>query len=127
MSHVGRENHEGIIGMAVAVYIRVSTVGQNQASQRREINRWLEGNGITDPLVFLDKGYSRDNLDRPAFRDLQTAVFNGEVDTIVVYKLDRISGKMAEGLQVLTDWLEKGIRFVSVSQQFDFSAARSAR
>ena len=105
----------------VAVYVRVSTVGQNQASQRREINRWLEGNGIKDPLVFLDKGYSRDNLDRPAFRELQTAVFNGEVDTIVVYKLDRISGKMAEGLQVLTDWLEKGIRFVSVSQQFDFS------
>lgn len=46
---------------------------------------------------------------------------NGEIGTIVVYKLDRISGKMTEGLNVLTDWLERGIRFVSVSQQFDFA------
>ena len=107
--------------MSTAVYIRVSTAGQKEASQKREIKRWLEGNGITDVTYFIDKGHSRDTLDRPAFNDLQKAVFNGEVSTIVVYKLDRISGKMNEGLNVLTDWLGRGIRFVSVSQQFDFS------
>lgn len=107
--------------MSTAVYIRVSTTGQNQASQRREINRWLKGNSIEDVRWFIDSGHSRDSLDRPAFNELQKAVFNGEFDTIVVYKLDRISGKMAEGINVLTQWLEKGIRFVSTSQHFDFS------
>jgi DNA invertase Pin-like site-specific DNA recombinase len=30
----------------VAVYERVSTLGQNEAGQRRDIERWLDGNGI---------------------------------------------------------------------------------
>jgi len=34
----------------VACYIRVSTAGQKQAGQRREILRWLSGNGI-DPAA----------------------------------------------------------------------------
>ena len=34
--------------MAIAVYVRVSTIGQNVEGQRREIQRWLDGNGITD-------------------------------------------------------------------------------
>jgi DNA invertase Pin-like site-specific DNA recombinase len=36
--------------MSVAVYVRVSTVGQNEAGQRAEIERWLVGNGIQDDL-----------------------------------------------------------------------------
>lgn len=106
-----------------AAYIRVSTHGQNEASQKRELRRWFKGNGIdtADIAWFIDKGFSRDNLDRPAFSEMQSAVFNGEVQNIAVYKLDRVSGRMAEGLTVLTDWLEKDIRFVSTSQQFDFS------
>jgi hypothetical protein len=31
---------------AVAAYVRVSTVEQNEAGQRAEITRWLTGNGI---------------------------------------------------------------------------------
>ena len=30
----------------VAAYVRVSTIGQNEAGQRTEIQRWLAGNGI---------------------------------------------------------------------------------
>jgi DNA invertase Pin-like site-specific DNA recombinase len=30
------------------VYIRISTVGQNEAGQRAEIDKWLAGNGIAD-------------------------------------------------------------------------------
>ena len=41
----------------VACYVRVSTVGQNEAGQRAEIERWLTGNGIDSANVrwFLDK------------------------------------------------------------------------
>lgn len=106
--------------MTTAVYIRVSTVGQNEAGQRAEIERWLSGNGITDAAFYVDKK-SGDNLDRPAFKRLQKAVFNGEVKTVVVWKLDRLARSLRDGINVLSDWCDKGLRVVSVTQQIDFN------
>jgi DNA invertase Pin-like site-specific DNA recombinase len=106
-----------------ACYIRVSTVGQNEAGQRAELERWLAGNGIDLATVrwFTDKGRSGDNLNRPAFRQLQAAIFSGEVGTVVVYKLDRLSRSLRDGIDTLCDWCEKGLRVVAVSQQIDFN------
>jgi DNA invertase Pin-like site-specific DNA recombinase len=107
----------------VACYVRVSTIGQNEAGQRAEIQRWLEGNGIDPTCVqwFVDKGKSGDNLDRPAFEALQTAIFNGEVGTVVTWRLDRLSRTIRDGINVLCDWCERQIRVVSVTQQIDFN------
>jgi DNA invertase Pin-like site-specific DNA recombinase len=107
---------------SVACYVRVSTIGQNEAGQRVEIERWLTGNGIDpeDVLWFVDKR-TGDDLNRPAFKRLQTAVFSGEVGPICVYKLDRLSRKLREGLDVLCEWCERGLRVVSVTQCIDFN------
>ena len=42
----------------VAAYVRVSTLGQNEAGQRAEIERWLTGNGINprNARWAVDKG-----------------------------------------------------------------------
>jgi DNA invertase Pin-like site-specific DNA recombinase len=106
----------------IAAYIRVSTTGQNEAGQRAEIEHWLRGQGIDPAKVkwFVDKA-TRDHLDRPAFKRLQKAIFHGEVKTVVVYKLDRLSGKLRDGLNVLCEWCEKGLRLVSVTQGIDFN------
>jgi DNA invertase Pin-like site-specific DNA recombinase len=108
----------------VACYLRVSTVGQNEQGQRREIERWLKGNGIEAESVqwFIDKA-TGDNIERPGFKRLQAAVFNGGVQAIVVWKLDRISRKLIEGLNVMADWCDRGLRVVSVTQQLDFNGA----
>ena len=108
--------------MKIACYVRVSTAGQNQAGQVAAIKRWLKGNGIGSASVswFLDK-QTGDNLQRPEFEKLQAAIFSGEVETVVVYKLDRLSRKLQDGLNVLCDWCEKGLRVVSVTQQIDFN------
>ena len=106
----------------IGVYVRVSTIGQNEAGQRRGIKHWLKGNGIADDDVrwYVDKE-SGDNLDRPAFQRLQGAVFDGEFDTIVVWKLDRLSRSLRDGINVLCDWCDRGLRVVSVTQQIDFN------
>ena len=108
--------------MKMAAYIRVSTVGQNEEGQRQEVERWLKGNRIkaADVLWFIDKR-SGDNLKRPAFEELRKAVFNGEVGTIVVYKLDRLSRSIRDGINTICDWCERSIRVVSVTQQLDFN------
>jgi len=105
-----------------AIYVRVSTVGQNVAGQRREIERWLEGNGITDADWFIDK-MSGDNLARPEFERLQRAIFDGRVRSVVVWKLDRLSRSLKDGINVLSEWCERGVRVVSVTQAIDLSGA----
>lgn len=115
----GRPNEEV---SRVACYVRVSTVRQNEAGQKAEIQRWLDGNGIRGASWFIDRD-SGDHLERPAFEQLQKAVWMGEVQTIVVWKLDRLSRKLAEGLAVLCGWCDRGLRVVSVTQQIDFSGA----
>jgi DNA invertase Pin-like site-specific DNA recombinase len=105
----------------VACYVRVPTVGQNEAGQRAQMERWLTGNGIDPRTVrwFVDKGSTGDNLTRPAFEKLQAAVFAGEIGTIVTYKLDRLSRSLRDGINVLSEWCDKGLRVVSVTQQID--------
>ena len=108
--------------MITAAYVRVSTVGQNEAGQRRKVREWLKGNGVDKVRWYVDKA-TGDNLDRPEFEKLQADIFNGTVKTVVVFKLDRLSRDLADGINTLTDWLEKGVRIVSVTQQLDFSGA----
>lgn len=105
----------------VACYVRVSTIGQNEEGQRAEIQRWLEGNGIKSARWFVDKGQSGDSLVRPAFEQLQSAIFAGEVGAVVVYKLDRLSRRLREGIATLCDWCDRGLRVVSITQQIDFN------
>lgn len=108
---------------SVACYVRVSTVGQNEAGQRAEIECWLTGNGVEPGAVrwYVDKGKSGDNLKRPAFERLQRDVFAGDVGTVIVYKLDRLSRSLQDGMNVLCDWCKVGLRVVSTTQQIDFN------
>ncbi|OGQ81197.1 MAG: resolvase [Deltaproteobacteria bacterium RIFOXYA12_FULL_58_15] len=108
----------------VACYCRVSSQGQKNDSQRSEIRRWLRGNGIAANAVewFEDKETGR-TLQRPAFNALQEAIFHGTVKTVVVWKLDRISRRQLDGIQVLADWCDRGVRVVSVTQMIDLRGA----
>lgn len=106
----------------IGCYVRVSTVGQNEVGQRREIEKWLAGNGIDprDVIWFVDKE-SGDTLRRPAFERMQKCIFHGELRAVVTWRLDRLSRKMRDGINVLCEWCDRGLRVVSVTQQIDLS------
>lgn len=106
--------------MTTAAYVRVSTVGQNEVGQRREIERWLKGNGVEGVRWYVDRD-SGDHLARPGFEELQRDIFLGEIDAVVVWKLDRLSRTVRDGLATLCDWCDRGLRIVSVTQQIDFN------
>lgn len=108
----------------IACYIRVSTISQNSDGQKKDIKRWLKGQGhaVKDVRWFEDKETGK-HTDRPAFKKMQQAVFMGELKTIVVWRLDRLSRNQRDGINRLADWCEKGVRVVSVTQQLDLSGA----
>jgi DNA invertase Pin-like site-specific DNA recombinase len=106
----------------IACYCRVSSTSQKTDSQKPEIKRWLDGNQIDPSAVgwFEDKESGK-TLKRPAFDRLQKAIFAGSVTAVVVWKLDRISRGQRDGVNLLADWCERGVRVVAVTQQIDLS------
>ncbi|MGB6044793.1 MAG: recombinase family protein [Pirellulales bacterium] len=106
----------------VACYIRVSTGGKNEAGQRREINQWLKSKRIKAKTVgwYVDKSTAK-KLRHQAFEKLQTDIANREIGTVVIWRLDRLSSTMSEGLSILCDWSKKPLRIVSVNQDIDFT------
>jgi DNA invertase Pin-like site-specific DNA recombinase len=107
-----------------ACYCRVSSRRQKNDSQRAEIRRWLTSHRIRESSVrWYEDRESGTSLVRPAFGQMQRAIFDGEVDTVVVWKLDRISRRQHEGIGLLAEWCERGIRVVVVTQQIDLSGA----
>ena len=73
---------------------------------------------VAIPEPFVDDGYSGGSIDRPAFTRLMDAVGRGEVNVIVVHRLDRLSRSLLDFAQVCDRLEKRGIALVSVTQQF---------
>jgi DNA invertase Pin-like site-specific DNA recombinase len=106
----------------IGVYVRISSHSQKSDSQQAAIGQWLERHGHDLPQVrwYVDTETAR-TLQRKGFQALQADIFRGEVKTVVVWKLDRLARSLREGVKILTDWCERGVRVVSVTQQIDLS------
>jgi DNA invertase Pin-like site-specific DNA recombinase len=108
----------------IACYCRVSSRRQKTDSQKAELTRWLTSQRIELTTVHwfedIETGMT---LQRPAFAQLQRAIFDGRVTTVVVWKLDRLSRRQHEGITLLADWCERDVRVVVVTQQIDLRGA----
>jgi site-specific DNA recombinase len=82
------------------------------ASQRHEGWRAL-------PTRYDDGGYSGGNLERPALKRLLEDVNAKKIDTIVVYKVDRLTRSLADFAKIVEALDARGVSFVSVTQQFN--------
>lgn len=104
-----------------AAYIRTSLEQQGQGldSQERAIREYLANHGME--ATFYRDEMSGGDTNRPAFKRLQADVFKGKADVIIVWKLDRISRSLKDGINILSGWLEKDVRVVAVAQQLDFT------
>jgi len=106
----------------VAVYTRVSTDGQKDDSQAHALRQYVANHGITGVKWYRDKISGKD-LNRPAMKRLQADIFAGKVSTVLVWKLDRLARNMRDGINLLSDWLDKGVRVVAITQQLDLAGA----
>lgn len=102
----------------VAVYYRVSSSSQSIKAQRAAVERYLNGNDLGEARVFEDIGTGADTQ-RRGLAALELAIFEGSVRTVVVYRLDRLSRSMRDGMELLQRWQSAGVRVVSVTQQID--------
>jgi len=105
---------------SVAIYYRVSTERQDLDSQRQAVEKWVgdlpEDRRPKKVEVFQDEGISGKTTNRPGFQALMTAAYNGKIDTIIVYRLDRFSRHATTAIRTLLNLDEVGVAFISVTQ-----------
>ncbi|MEI6833680.1 MAG: recombinase family protein [bacterium] len=102
----------------IAIYYRVSTDKQDLESQKVAIDRWL-GDLPKKPKsihVIQDEGMSGKHENRPGYKELLGLAINRKIDTIVVYRLDRLSRNATVAIKTLLELDEYGVGFISVSQ-----------
>jgi site-specific DNA recombinase len=80
-------------------------------SQRHE--GWFAVNDRYD-----DGGFSGATLGRPALQRLLRDIEAGKVDTVVCYKIDRVSRSLADFVRLIDLFERHGTTFVSVTQSF---------
>ena len=70
-----------------------------------------------------DGGFSGGSMERPALQKLLTEIAAGKVDVVVVYKVDRLTRSLLDFSKIIEAFDEKGVSFVSVTQQFDTTSS----
>jgi site-specific DNA recombinase len=112
-----------------AIYTRVSTDAgleqefnsldaQREAAEAYVKSQTHEGWRLV-PRSYDDGGYSGGNMDRPGLKKLLSDIEAGEIDVIVVYKVDRLTRSLADFAKLVELFDKHGVSFVSVTQAFN--------
>jgi DNA invertase Pin-like site-specific DNA recombinase len=112
-----------------AIYTRKSTEeGLEQSFNSLDAQREVCGSYILSqahegwealPNPYDDGGWSGGNMERPALKQLLADVHAGNVDIIVVYKVDRLTRSLADFARIVDILDHAGASFVSVTQAFN--------
>ena len=102
----------------IAIYYRVSTDKQDLDSQKVAIERWLSDLPKQPKTIHVvqDEGVSGKHENRKGYRELLGLAVNRRIDTIVVYRLDRLSRNATVAIKTLLELDEYGVGFISVTQ-----------
>lgn len=113
----------------VFIYVRVSTQeqareGYSIGEQIERLKKYCDAMDWIVVKIYTDAGHSGANMERPALQQMIKAVKAGKADSIVVYKLDRLSRSQKDTLTLIEDiLLANNTDFVSMNENFDTSTS----
>lgn len=111
----------------VGIYVRVSTgpqakEGYSIPEQKERLTAYCKARDWQIVKVYVDAGYTGSNIERPGMESLINDVKEGNIDTVLVYKLDRLSRSQKDTLFLIEDlFIPNGVNFVSMQESFDTS------
>lgn len=109
----------------IAIYVRQSLDKKDSLSIEAQIEDCVtvcKRNGWSEYKIYKDKGWSAKNLDRPSFQQLNKDVEAGLIETVVCYKIDRISRNIRDLVNLIEDYNELGVHFVSFADNINTAA-----
>lgn len=110
------------------IYIRVSTSkqanhGYGMDAQLERCMAYCTMRNIPQEniVVLQDGGYSGSSLQRPNFQKMMEGIRNGLYETIIIFKLDRISRSIGDFAKLLKFISDNGVQLVSVNEGLDLT------
>ncbi len=106
----------------VAAYVRVSTQeqadgGYSIGEQQDRLRKYCDAQGWNLVHTYTDPGYSGAKLERPALQQLLADIPSGAFDTVLVFKLDRLSRSQKDTMYLIEDqFIKNNIDFCSVME-----------
>ena len=71
------------------------------------------------PTLCDDGGFSGGTMGRPALQRLLADIEAGQIDVVVVYKVDRLTRALSDFAKLVEVFDRRGVSFVSITQQFN--------
>lgn len=109
-----------------AIYARRSKIvetGDSIENQIQLCTNYLKNLGINDTMVYSDEGFSGKDTERPEFIRLMDDTKQNKFDTLICYKIDRLSRNIGDFSNLINDLEKHNISFISVVEQFDTNSA----
>jgi len=112
--------------MAIALYARQSVERENSISCETQLE-YCKSSLKPDErdqktITFVDNGFSGGNINRDGFQKMMKQVRQRKIGKVIVYKLDRISRSLNDFVNILQEFKEHKVEFVSSQESFDTSS-----
>jgi site-specific DNA recombinase len=109
-------------------YIRVSTEQQADSglsleAQRTKVTAMAVVQGVELAGIITDEGESAKSLNRPGMEKLLGMIDGGQVSTVIIAKLDRLSRSVKDFGSLIETFEKKGVNLVSVADSLDTKTA----
>ena len=109
-------------------YVRVSTekqadFGVSLEAQTEKVRAMAVVHGADLAEVIVDAGESAKSLTRPGMARLLRLVDAGQVDTVIIAKLDRLTRSVKDLAELLERFTRRGVSLISVAESLDTGSA----
>ncbi|MGG3846695.1 recombinase family protein [Aeribacillus composti] len=114
--------------MTVAIYIRVSTEeqakeGYSISAQREKLKAYCQVQDWNDFRFYVDEGISAKDTNRPQLQLMLQHIKEGMIDTVLVYRLDRLTRSVVDLYKLLEIFEKHNCTFKSATEVYDTSTA----
>lgn len=113
--------------MRAALYCRVSTLeqateGYSIGVQKEKLKHYANAQSYEIAGIYSDEGFSGKNLARPEMERLLCDVKSDKIDVVLIYKLDRLSRKVKDVLELVELFDKFSVSLYSLGENLDLSS-----
>ena len=112
----------------IAIYSRKSVFTGKGESIENQIelcknycNTYVNSGSNLEYIIYEDEGFSGKNTNRPEFQHMIDDIKKNKIDTLICYRLDRISRNVADFSSTLELLQKYNVNFISIKERFDTS------
>ncbi|QBP06974.1 putative serine integrase [Virgibacillus phage Mimir87] len=114
--------------MKTAVYIRVSTdeqvnEGYSISAQKQKLKAFCVSQGWDVVGLYADEGISAKDTNRPYLQRMIQDIKNGEIECVLVYRLDRLTRSVFDLYKLLEVFEQHDCKFKSATEVYDTTTA----